>query len=534
MGSSAPSYELSSSAALCRDASTPLPGNAESIELITQNSDNTVIQNAGSSTCLPIELLARIFEYCLPEDAYPAPSETQAPLLLAHTCSHWRAVALSTPFLWSRLHITYKDPSLDVLMTSNWLQRSGCLPLFISVTIGFNERPAQELLDVICHHSSRWKHIRFEFRGLYCPPMYSLALAKGNTPLLHAFEFDARDISSVNILPVISLLNLAPKLREVIWVDDLADMRQLMELPLSQLTRLSVTMSHGTLDYLELLNQCYNLEQIRITRPRPGDTRQPRAPLLLSKLTSLSIAYDLTAILDSLTLPALKHVRIHSEGPVSPSIGRYTGAGRNANEAEADCLWSPVSFVSLVKRSSCSIESLSLDTYMAESCLIQCLEETTSSLTKLNVTGVTITDKLISSLTYSPSVSPTSSSSSSSPLYAASARNSSSLCPLLQDICLNTRLMSTPGALVQMAESRLIPSCITQIPYFSLSIWDGHRDLESFKLLQGQSSSPFGSCNFNLDVLPPPRDAVSSMIVSSTRLRGKKHLGVKRRICQSR
>lgn len=414
-------------------------------------------------------------------------------------------------------------------MISEWLRRSGRLPLFISVSIGFNERPAQELLDVICHHSARWKRIRFEFRGLYCPPMYSLALANGNTPLLRAFEFDARDISSVNISPVITLLNLAPKVREVIWVDDLADTRLLMELPLSQLSRLSITTSHGTLNYLELLNQCYNLEQIRITRPRPGDTRLPSVPLALFKLTSLSITYDVTVLLDSLTLPALKHVRIYSEVLASRSLERYMGTRRGAIEGdEGSGLWSPLSFLSLVQRSSCNIESLTLDTCMTETSLAQCLEMTTASLMQLTITGVTITDKLISSLTCPPPITSLSSFTSLDP------PTYNSLCPLLQEIRLNTRLISTTGALQKMVESRLISSHNTHIPHFYLSVWDGHKDLEYLKLLRGQYNSPFGSCNFNLEVSPPPKGVVSRMMGFSSRSRMGKHLGAKRRLCQSR
>lgn len=532
-----PIYKRASSAVALRRNESPLSSkNPASTKPIVEDSENDVIREPcrpGPLTRLPTELLAQIFEYCLSEDTFPAPAESQAPLLLAHTCSHWRAVALSTPFLWSRLHITYKDPSLDVPIVSEWLQRSGSLPLFISVSIDFNERPAQELLDVICSHSSRWRHVRFEFRGLYCPPMYSLALAESNTPLLRAFDFDARDISSANIEPIISLLGSAPQLREVTWVDDLADTRRLMELPLSRLTLLSITMSHGTLDYLELLDQCYNLEHIRITRPRPGDTRPLREPLLLSKLTSLNIAYDLTAILDSLVLPALKHVRIHSERQSSRSTGRSISAVGGTAEGEGSGTWSPVSFLSLIKRSSCTVESLWLDASMTESCLAQCLEMTTSSLTKLTIAGVTITDKLLSSLTCSPSAS-FSENAPSSTLLESSAPYSSSLCPLLQEISLNTRISSTSGVLLQMAGSRLKSSHNADAGQFRLSIWDGHKDLGSLKQLREQHSSPSGSSNFNLDVLTPPRDVPSGMIGLPLRPRARRYLSARRRTCQSR
>ncbi|KAF5359599.1 hypothetical protein D9756_003381 [Leucocoprinus leucothites] len=516
-----------------RSESAAQPEDFEHSEVNTEDSPTNSLREScqiGPMSRLPAELLAQVFEHCLSSDVFPVPASSQAPLLLAHTCSRWRAVALSTPSLWSRLHIIYRDPSLDIPMASDWLRRSGCLPLSISISIDFNEQPAQEILDVVCSHSPRWRHIRFEFRGLYCPPMYSLSLAENNTPLLRAFDFDARDISSANITPIISLLSAAPELREVTWVDDLADTRRLMELPLSRLTLLSITMTHGTLDYLELLDQCYNLEHIRITRPRPGDTRLPREPLVLSKLTSLNIAYDLTAILDSLVLPALKHVRIHSEGQTGRSTGRSIGAGGGVTEGVGSGIWSPVSFLSLVERSSCTIESLWLDTPMTETCLAECLEMTTSSLTKLTVAGVLVTDKLLSSLTCSP-VSPLLSVPSSS---HPSSSGSSPLCPSLQEISLNTRISSSPGILLQMAQSRLIPKPDMENDIFYLRIWDGHKDLQSLVSLREEHCSPSSTCNFKLGVLVPPRNAFSGLSGFPSRLRPRRHLSGKRRTCQSR
>lgn len=477
---------------------------------------------SGPMSRLPAELLAQIFGYCLSDETFPVPASSQAPLLVAHTCSRWRRVTLSTPSLWTRLHVVYKDPVLDVPMASDWLQRSGCLLLSISISIDFNEQPAQEILDVICHHSSRWRHVRLEFRGLYCPPMYSLSRAENNAPLLRAFEFSARDISSANITPIISLLNSAPQLRELTWVDDLADTRRLMELPLSRLTLLSITMRQGTLDYLELLDRCYNLEHIRITRPRPGDTRSVRQPLVLSKLTSLNIAYDLTAIIDFLVLPALKHVRIHAEGQTHQTARRSAAAAIGP--------WLPVSFLSLIKRSSCAIKSLWLDVPMTETCLAECLEMSSSSLTKLTVSGVVITDKLLSSLNCSPVSSSPSTSDPPSP-------SCWPLCPSLKEINLNTRISSSPGALVQMVQSRLIPDLETEGGTLSLRIWDGHKDLESLVSLHKEHCSLPGANKFKLDVLtPPPRTVFSShnCTACSSRPRSRRYISGRQRTCQSR
>jgi hypothetical protein len=53
------------------------------------------------------DVLREIFFHCLPEHPLDEvqPNTNIAPILLCHVCSSWRAVALSSPFLWSHLHI---------------------------------------------------------------------------------------------------------------------------------------------------------------------------------------------------------------------------------------------------------------------------------------------------------------------------------------------------------------------------------------------------------------------------------------------
>ncbi|KAJ3497948.1 hypothetical protein NLJ89_g10283 [Agrocybe chaxingu] len=262
---------------------------------------------------LPPEVLSHIFACCIPQEQFPVPCSTEAPLLLSHVSGYWRDLTLALPHLWTALHINYKDPASDIAFASLWLSRSGNQLLNLSIAIDFNERPQQGIIDVLCRHAPRWKHVRFDFRHLFCEPMYSLDLAQNNIPNLKAFEFHARDVSNTNVWPVTHLLSSAPQLREITWVDDLADTDTLLELPLYNLTHLSLAMDHGSLDYLEVLEQCENLEHIRISRPF-SHTPAGREPLVLPKLKSVNISYDLTNVLDHLVLPGLREVMISSDG----------------------------------------------------------------------------------------------------------------------------------------------------------------------------------------------------------------------------
>jgi hypothetical protein len=55
---------------------------------------------------LPLDIMERIFLFCLPTQRNPAMSTLEAPLKLGRICSSWRSFAYSSPRLWSRIHIS--------------------------------------------------------------------------------------------------------------------------------------------------------------------------------------------------------------------------------------------------------------------------------------------------------------------------------------------------------------------------------------------------------------------------------------------
>ncbi|KZP22610.1 hypothetical protein FIBSPDRAFT_738857, partial [Athelia psychrophila] len=93
------------------------------------------------------ELVAHIFELCLPEDRLGVYRMAEAPLLVSQICRGWRHVALSTPNLWTRLSVAprlpHEAPLAPVLWVTQivkattssllWLSRARTLPLYVSV-----------------------------------------------------------------------------------------------------------------------------------------------------------------------------------------------------------------------------------------------------------------------------------------------------------------------------------------------------------------------------------------------------------------
>ncbi|KAJ6594657.1 hypothetical protein B0H19DRAFT_912125, partial [Mycena capillaripes] len=54
---------------------------------------------------LPLDIIQEIFVACIPTHRNCVMSASEAPVLLGRICSSWRAISLSTPRIWARIHI---------------------------------------------------------------------------------------------------------------------------------------------------------------------------------------------------------------------------------------------------------------------------------------------------------------------------------------------------------------------------------------------------------------------------------------------
>ncbi|KAK7038174.1 hypothetical protein R3P38DRAFT_539183 [Favolaschia claudopus] len=119
---------------------------------------------------LPLEVLAEIFEHCLPAVEFVSPDPATAPLVLCDVCHHWRVVALTTPMLWSSLSIdmefldeTHWDAYVYLYQT--WLSRAQQAPLTLSIQNLALLRHSQYLhpvLQAIARMSAQWRTIEFD------------------------------------------------------------------------------------------------------------------------------------------------------------------------------------------------------------------------------------------------------------------------------------------------------------------------------------------------------------------------------------
>ncbi|KAJ7502626.1 hypothetical protein B0H11DRAFT_1989391 [Mycena galericulata] len=286
---------------------------------------------------MPPDIIQEIFMACLPTHRNCVMSAKEAPVLLGRICSSWRTLSLSTPRLWSRLHmveptLVHPDASKAVEeklvqrleTTKTWLDRSGQCTLSISFGSsfsGFRPNTQDSFMKVILPFASRWEHITFAI-----PPLLLLTTSRlteadlSNLKSLAIHQTDVEDTSLVR-WDSLSLLR-APNLSRV----SISSARlNPLTLPLqwNQLTHLSITDSWDnpglpvtSETILQVLDRC---PQLRVCKMCVEDylnglTKQLGPILELSGLHTFDLQCfgDLPStihkLLNRIFLPDLRHL----------------------------------------------------------------------------------------------------------------------------------------------------------------------------------------------------------------------------------
>ncbi|KAJ6594539.1 hypothetical protein B0H19DRAFT_64294 [Mycena capillaripes] len=163
---------------------------------------------------LPLDIMEEIFMACLPTHRNCVMSAQEAPIILGRICSSWRTISLSTPRLWSRLHIVeptrqygsthglYDAKVAQRLEVANtWLRRSGNCPLAISLESNLNHDmtppltpspspPNTDFLDVLIPFTSRWQNIHLVITPQALETLSYLT--EDDVPLLKSLEIVQR------------------------------------------------------------------------------------------------------------------------------------------------------------------------------------------------------------------------------------------------------------------------------------------------------------------------------------------------------
>ncbi|KAF7299485.1 hypothetical protein MIND_00898600 [Mycena indigotica] len=309
---------------------------------------------------IPVDLLQEIFVVCLPSERYCAMSAYEAPMLLGRVCSQWRTTAFSTPALWSSIHIAEpwlngESPAEGYTRVSamlaarleaakQWLDRSGSLPLSISLFLGptYGYYPHTlvpdplPLLHLVLTYAKRWQTLY-----LHIPPRELSRLEVLSAGELGTITFDHRDslgnggeIGWGEWNPPKGTLLEAPALRTFNIQGITVDVNN-FPFPCSQLT--SLTLGHRMDEVLDsesvlrLIRLCPHLEHLDICLRRFTSSSADATSVESRILRTLALRYSSfdpssLEILDFLTLPALLHLSVSgriSDPGDTPSFLRF-------------------------------------------------------------------------------------------------------------------------------------------------------------------------------------------------------------------
>ncbi|KAJ7621992.1 hypothetical protein DFH06DRAFT_769854 [Mycena polygramma] len=110
---------------------------------------------------LAVELAAQIFLHCLPIYAPPRPDPRVAPMVLLSVCHLWRNIAVSTPELWTQIHIDWLTTEFDSAQCKIWLGRTLALPLSFT----FRGPLAQGVGTLVKQYGHRLKNLALVVQG---------------------------------------------------------------------------------------------------------------------------------------------------------------------------------------------------------------------------------------------------------------------------------------------------------------------------------------------------------------------------------
>ncbi|KAJ6507441.1 hypothetical protein C8R47DRAFT_1101319 [Mycena vitilis] len=288
-------------------------------------------------------------------------SASEVPLLLGRVCSSWRAISLSTPRLWARLHIVRPpsppaDPDRHELQYAlkcarhvetmkAWLSRSGDCPLAISLDNTVDDPISLSgvipYIRVLISLASRWQNIKItSLAPIFVEALSSLTAS--DVPILEDIsiqedppEWASSNRASVGILggPRLSKLslsagNIEPTELPVRW-------SQLTSLSLGDLVLSDALPTLTTNSAIRILSQCHALRFCRLTVNDPVEWDSDdhavgsivRCPSLNQMILSCATDFEVPAsavlqrIFHRLSLPVLRHISLCGySDPESPSI----------------------------------------------------------------------------------------------------------------------------------------------------------------------------------------------------------------------
>ena len=302
-------------------------------------------------------------------------SVSQTPLLFGRICNAWRELAWSTPILWSSIQLDlmeYRVTPLDPALVEQWLVRSGTSPLSICVVSDQGRVPAFEsstwpILKLVARHAERWRNAALKLPlYLYDPIIF----IKGRLPSLQCLRLSFEDKYDRRIQ--LGTFSVAPRLSDFCLTG--SNLPHFV-LTTNQLTKLTLRgIDAGAC--LDMLRRSPNVTHCAIQYVfHVGTVRNTLAPHLETLELSCSASSEtISNIFDSLNIPAARNISCR---------GQLEGDFPHSH------------FISLISRSSCSLQQLSLaNLVITHHHILECLQAV-PSLRSLSLQALLIPSDMV-------------------------------------------------------------------------------------------------------------------------------------------
>ncbi|KAJ7726328.1 hypothetical protein DFH07DRAFT_1066719 [Mycena maculata] len=261
---------------------------------------------------IPPEITCKIFIQCVPSKAgnhHP----TLAPLLLLRVCSAWRTIALSTPSLWSTLHLDMTQrstvPNRQALENRirSWLEYAGGCPLSLTLRgWNFSTWGPCPFPAIITRYASQLRHLDAKMRPANFRLRDIAEFPLLQTLTIHCFTHPS-DVTLNDHTPI-TAWRTAPKLLEITFERQCNRFLHPECLPWNRLTTINCTVRLKADECLAMVRWAPLLIRLVIS---PCSTSVNRPLFSHSRLESLTISrHGNPDILRFLGVPILRSLRL--------------------------------------------------------------------------------------------------------------------------------------------------------------------------------------------------------------------------------
>ncbi|KAJ7498137.1 hypothetical protein B0H11DRAFT_1998823 [Mycena galericulata] len=267
---------------------------------------------------MPPEVLGEIFWWTLPAEALDRGWSVvkDSPWTLTHVSHRWRAIASSTPSLWSLVVIDYStEDAYPLAMVKTQIDRAQTLKIHFYGAKENDCSPQIKMLGLLSKHSTRWEELFVELTAELAPHLTAL---RGRLPALRRLWVQWHGSDSQEGVSTINCFQTAPSLVDIVIFNQYRFVPTLLPIH-QQITRYSLDAPWG--NHSEILKLAPNLVEGRIVvafddEPWPDP---PNATIDLSCLRRL-YANDVH-ILEYLRAPALEEVALRVGEEDGPHMG---------------------------------------------------------------------------------------------------------------------------------------------------------------------------------------------------------------------